>query len=80
MTLYINLDTDEFPRFEGDVAIDPNANWAEVVETTCPATLEDEIAYQTEPDLVDGQYFQVWVVRKLNADEMKPIKEQLGNS
>jgi hypothetical protein len=74
MSIFINLDTMEYPRFDGDVALDPSANWSEIIEVTPPATAEDEIAYTTEPELINGSYWQVWAIRKLTPEELEPIK------
>jgi hypothetical protein len=74
MTVYINLDTMEYPRFDGDVALDPSANWSQIVEVNPPATLEDEMAYNVSPELLDGTYYQVWAIRKLSPEELEPIK------
>lgn len=79
MTMFLNLDTNEFPRFEGDIALNPDANWIEVIQTQMPNLADDEMAYQIEPKLIDGQYFQQWTIRKKTLEEMKPIKEQLEN-
>lgn len=35
MSLYINEDTNEYPRYQGDVELNPNGNWA-IVEETLP--------------------------------------------
>jgi len=74
MSIFINLDTMEYPRFDGDVALDPSANWSEIIEVNPPATADDEIAYTIEPELIDGNYHQVWAIRKLTAEELEPIK------
>jgi hypothetical protein len=41
MTLYINEDTNEYPRFQGDVDLNPDANWAIVDETQMPPETDD---------------------------------------
>jgi hypothetical protein len=74
MTLFINLDTMEYPRFDGDVALEPTANWSEVIEVNSPVTADDEISYNLAPELKDGSYWQVWAVRKLTEEELKPLK------
>jgi hypothetical protein len=74
MSIFINLDTMEYPRFDGDVALDPNANWSQIVEVNPPAIAIDEMAYTVEPELKDGSYCQVWAIRKLSPDELKLTK------
>lgn len=73
MTLFINLDSMEYPRFDGDVALDPSANWVKVEAVNPPVTADDEMAYTIAPELKDGIYWQVWAVRKLTAEELKPF-------
>lgn len=36
MSLFINEDTNEYPRFQGDVDLNPDAAWAIVDETPMP--------------------------------------------
>jgi hypothetical protein len=74
MTIYINADTQEYPRYEADVSLDPTAHWIAVADTPCPSTANDEIAYQIEPILIDGEYIQQWQIRKLSEDERNTIK------
>lgn len=69
MTIFINADTHEYPRYEADVLLNPKANWQIVADTPTPATADDELAYQTEPILINGEYLQQWHIRKLNDDE-----------
>ena len=78
MTLFINLDTMEYPRFDGDVALEPTANWSEVIEVNPPVIADDEISYTLAPELKDGSYWQVWAVRKLTKEELKPIAPYRG--
>jgi len=69
MTVYINADTNEYPRYEADVLLNPTANWVVVADSPTPSTADDEMAYQTEPILIDGKYVQQWHIRKLSDDE-----------
>ena len=70
MTIYINADTNEYPRYEADVLLNPTANWIAVADTPSPLTADDEMAYQTIPILIDGEYVQQLKIRKLNNDEL----------
>lgn len=74
MTLYINLDTMDYPRFDGDVVLNPSANWSEVIEINPPVTAKDEMAYTIAPELKDGSYWQVWAIRKLTPEELELVK------
>jgi hypothetical protein len=74
MTIYINADTNEYPRYEADVLLNPTANWIAVADTPSPSIANDEMPYQIEPILIDGKYIQQWQIRKLSDDELsKPI-------
>jgi hypothetical protein len=74
MSVFINLDTMEYPRFTGDVALDPFANWSQIIEVQPPPVADDEISYTVAPELKDGSYWQVWAIRKLTPEELEPIK------
>jgi len=74
MTIYINVDSNEYPRYEADILLDPTANWVEVSETQTPLTAADEMPYQITPILIDGKYVQQWQIRKLSEDERNTIK------
>ncbi len=74
MTIYINADTNEYPRYEADVFLDPAATWVEVEEVATPVTANDEMAYQVTPILVEGKYVQQWKIRKLSEDELNTTK------
>jgi hypothetical protein len=74
MSIFINLDTMEYPRFDGDVALDPDANWCQIIEVQPPLIADDEISYTLDPKLIDGAYWQVWAIRKLTPDELETVK------
>ena len=59
--IYLNRTTGEYPRFVGDVELDPEADWAEVKETSHQDDTETEVWVETQPTLVDGTYHQNWV-------------------
>ena len=65
--IYLNRTTGDYPRFDGDVAIDPEVDWVEVVETTKPNDTEFYCWIEDAPELVDGQYRQAW--RKIKRPE-----------
>lgn len=74
MSIFINLDTMEYPRFDGDVALNPFANWSQIIEVPPPLIADDEMPYTLNPELIGGKYYQVWAIRKLTAEELEPIK------
>jgi len=60
MTLHIDLSTNEYPRFDGDIELAPSHNWAQVTETERPEGNEETIWVEAWPELVDGQWTQTW--------------------
>ena len=70
MTIFINADNKEYPRYDADVSLNPTANWQIVADTSTPSTADDEMAYQTGPILINGEYVQQWHIRKLSEDEL----------
>jgi hypothetical protein len=75
MSLFINTDTMEYPRYEGDIAVEPNANWAEVQTTTMPEYAVGQAPYELTPTLIDGVWIQQWAVRDLTAKEIENDKQ-----
>jgi len=74
MTIYINADSNEYPRYEADILLDPTANWVAVADTPSPSIADDEMAYQITPILIEGEYIQQWQIRKLSEDELNTLK------
>lgn len=70
MSIFINLDTMEYPRYAGDVDLSPESNWAEVLLSTPPTTLKNEIAYEIQPELIDGNWYQKWNIRNISEEEI----------
>ena len=62
---YINLDTMEYPRFQGDIDLDPDAQWAEVIETDVPVVGPNQVLIQLAPENVGGVWSKVWSVKDL---------------
>lgn len=69
MSAYINLDTMEYPRHPGDVALDPTANWEIVNETEIPECEEYEVAEESFPENIGGIWFKKWVIRPMTIEE-----------
>ena len=60
----------EYPRFQGDVDLDPEANWAEVEDVPMPELNNNEIAYEDIPVLKDSKWVKQWLVRSLTEEEV----------
>ena len=76
---YININTNEYPRYEGDILlIDPQWNsslplpngWFVVNETSHPEYSETQTIKEGVPNLVDGEYYQNWIVIDLSEDQI----------
>lgn len=75
MSAYINVDTMEYPRYEGDITISPDANWAEVQATPIPEYTDGQAPYELTPLLIDGVWTQQWAVRDLTLEEIENNKQ-----
>jgi hypothetical protein len=80
--IYINADTLDYPRYEGDLLLEPNANWQIVKEVIEPMVTDNlHIAEEVAPIFVDGKWQQNYVIREKTSDEIlenaKPTKAQL---
>jgi hypothetical protein len=73
MTIYINADTNEYPCYEGDKNLNPNANWVEV-EGSVPEIGSDEICLEVAPQQIDGKYVRQFVIRQKTEAEI--LREQ----
>lgn len=77
MSLYLNINTKEYPRYQGDLELlgwsvgEPlPEGWVTVVETDIPLIASDETFAETEPQIVDGVWTRQWAVRKLTEEEL----------
>jgi hypothetical protein len=77
--IFINADTLEYPRYEGDIALDPNANWQPVTEVPMPA-VEDILflAVEIKPILSDGLWLQQFMVRLKTDQEILESQKPLN--
>lgn len=78
--IYIDAETFEYPRFEGDVALEPDRPWQQVIETAMP--INDDplmVAEEIEPKLVNGIWTQQWNVRKKTVLEIERDKKPPKN-
>ena len=75
MSLFINTDTMEYPRHMGDIANEPNANWAEVERTTMLEYAVGQAPYELTPILVNNTWTQQWAIRDLTPEELLQEKQ-----
>ena len=79
MSAYIKLSTLEYPRHVGDIALDPEGEYAPVQWVDPPqfdgAT---QVAYEVAPECVDGAWRMVWQVRDLTEQEIAERDKRLG--
>lgn len=82
MNAYIKLSTNEYPRHEGDIAVDPDgaSAYAEVIWVDMPEyNSSTQICSEGSPVQVDGQWKMTWQVRDATAQEIeymnRPISE-----
>jgi hypothetical protein len=62
---YINEDTGEWGLCEGDVALDPDANWAEIHDTTKPEITFEQEYVRLPPKKINGKWYEQWDVKDL---------------
>ena len=83
--IFINADNLDYPRYEGDVLLDPTANWQPVDEAPMPE-VEDVLmlAVEVSPILVNERWTQQFLIRPKTNDEIaasqKPTKAQAALS
>ncbi len=70
----------EYPRFIGDLQLAyPEwvegdvlpENWFEVKEVSMPEITSNQVAYELNPELINGVYNQKWTVREKTEAELK---------
>lgn len=79
---YLNLNTNEYPRYEGDIKL-LNLNWTNdlplpegwvvVHSSISPEHNSNQYAIEVFPKLIDGEYYQEWQVIDFTEDEMLQI-------
>lgn len=78
MFAYLNTDTGEYPRFAGDVALEPNARWVVVEDTTRPEIGERQLVVEGFPVADErGIYRQTWIVTTLTETEWDERQKQV---
>lgn len=72
MSAYINTTTLEYPRHAGDIALDPNGNYAPVAWVDPPAfNPETQRVYESAPFYEDGVWRMIWIVRDATPEEIE---------
>lgn len=81
MTVYLNVETNEYPRHDGDLELlgwkvgDPlPENWVEVSIDPIPEVDENQTYQLQEPQLIDGQWRATWSVRAITDEERTIIE------
>lgn len=71
MTAYIKLSTNEYPRHVGDIALDPEGQYA-LVEWTDPPEFDQvtQRCGEGPPVNDNGTWRMTWVVRQATQDEI----------
>jgi hypothetical protein len=76
MAYYLNTQTLEYPRHDGDLKllgwIEGNElpeNWVNVNFVDPPEVLDSQIAYETFPENVDGIWYMTWQIRDKKEEE-----------
>jgi hypothetical protein len=87
MSLYLNINTKEYPRYNGDLELlgwsvgEPlPEGWVTVVETHIPSVANDEAFTEAEPQEVDGVWTRIWSIRKLTEEELAARASLLEDS
>lgn len=74
--IFINENTNEYPRHIGDVQINPGERWKQVVAVPMPPLGLNQVAVENTPQKIDGIWYQQWTVVDLSEDQIKEIQEQ----
>ena len=80
MTAYIKIPSLEYPRYPGDIAVDPTGDYAEVLWVDPPPyDLRLQRCAESSP-IFDGDVWQmVWVVRDATPEEIAEYDDILLN-
>ena len=77
MSLYLNINTKEYPRYNGDLELlgwsEGNPlpeGWVQVTETELPTVESNETFSEAEPQEVNGVWTRTWNIRKLTEEEL----------
>lgn len=72
MTAYIKLSTNEYPRHDGDIALDPTGEYAAVQWVDAPDfNRATQRCGEGLPEQVNGQWRMTWIVRDATPEEIE---------
>ena len=72
MTAYIKLSTNEYPRHDGDIALDPTGEYAAVQWVDAPDfNCATQRCGEGLPEQVNGQWRMTWIVRDATSEEIE---------
>lgn len=81
MATYLNTETQDYPRHEGDLYLlgwsDDQPlpeNWVEVVIDPVPDVAPEQTYELQAPSLIDGAWRAVYIVRDLTVDELAKVQ------
>jgi hypothetical protein len=75
MSAYINIGTLEYPRFEGDIALDPDGNYAPVAWIDPPEVGDTKVYFELAPELTDGGWEMRWGVKDMTPEQLEIAKD-----
>jgi hypothetical protein len=71
MTSYIKISTGEYPRHPGDIALDPDSEYAVVGWVDKPSfDGKTQRCYEGPPVNEDGTWRMTWIVREATQEEI----------
>jgi hypothetical protein len=75
MSAYINLDTLEYPRFEGDIALDPDGAYAPVAWVDPPEVSDTRFCFELAPELTGSGWEMRWGVKDMTPEQLEVAKD-----
>lgn len=76
MSAYININTLEYPRHEGDIALDPQGQYTLVQWVDMPPfNSATQICFEGKPKQIDGQWHMTWIVRDATQKEIDRVNQ-----
>jgi hypothetical protein len=80
MSIFLNVNTSEYPRFVGDLELLGWQNgeplpegWVEVIQDPIPEIENTQTYIENLPQLIDGVWKITWTVRDLTEEEVNYI-------
>jgi len=78
MTIYINIETLEYPLHDGDIS-EMSDRFMIVEETPFPEILNTQKAIEQSPQFIEGKWIRVWQIVEKTAEEIQ-FEQDLANS